>query len=83
MGLPVVTIDVPPLNEVVRDREEGLLHPAGDGDALASRLKALAGDPDLRKRLGLNARARVTAHYSWQAHCASLDHILRSITHGK
>ena len=83
MGLPVVTVDVTPLNEVVRDGQEGLLYPAGDGDALASRLKSLADGPDLRKRLGLNARVRVTARYSWRAHCTSLDHILRAITHGK
>ncbi len=81
MALPVVTIDVPPLNEIVRDRQEGLLYSPGDIEALAGRLQTLSGDSDLRARLGGQARQRVRAHYSWRVHCAALDLLLKEITH--
>jgi glycosyltransferase involved in cell wall biosynthesis len=79
MALPVVTIDIPPLNEIVRDGQEGLLFPTGDVEGLTSALERLSTDAELRSRLGASARRRVVANYSWQAHCAALDGILRKI----
>lgn len=79
MSLPVVTIDVSPLNDIVRDGREGLLYSPGDIDALAERLRTLSVDSELRARLGSQARERVKAHYSWQAHCVALDRLLKQI----
>ncbi|HEX8599618.1 MAG TPA: glycosyltransferase family 4 protein [Chloroflexia bacterium] len=81
MALPVITIDIPPLNEIVREEREGLLFCTGDVGGLASALHRLVEDPGLRDRLGASARQRVVANYSWQAHCAALDRILRTIAH--
>ena len=41
---------------LVRDGHNGLVFPAGDAAALASRLSLLASDPGLRERLGSRAR---------------------------
>ena len=79
MALPVVTIDVTPLNEIVRNGEEGLLYRPGDIAGLVRALDRLACDPGLRLTLGASARQRVTARYSWAAHCRSLDRILSEI----
>lgn len=73
IGLPVVTIDVKPLNEMVRDGEEGLVYPEGNTDRLASAVEKLINDPDMAWRLGENARRRVVEHYSWKRHCERLD----------
>jgi glycosyltransferase involved in cell wall biosynthesis len=81
MALPVVTIDIPPLNDIVREGREGLLFITGDIDGLVLALGRLAGDAGLRERLGESARQRVVANYSWQAHCVALDRILRKIAH--
>lgn len=81
MGLPVVTVDVAPLNEIVRPGQEGLLYQSGDIDGLVDALRQLGNEPSLRERLGSNARERVVAHYSWQAHCAALDRLLKQIAH--
>jgi glycosyltransferase involved in cell wall biosynthesis len=43
---------------VLRDGEHALLVPPGDAPALAAALRRLAGDGDLRARLGTAARAR-------------------------
>lgn len=79
MALPVVTVDVKPLNEIVRPDKEGLLYRSGDVEGLANAMERIGRDPDLRARLGRSARERVTAHYSWRVHCEALDRILRDI----
>lgn len=80
MALPVVTIDLPPLNTIARSDREGLLYTPGNVPALAAAIKRLADDATLRKRLGEAGRARVIAYYSWQEHCRSLDKLLGEIT---
>jgi glycosyltransferase involved in cell wall biosynthesis len=75
-GLPTVTVDRHPLQEVVRDGEEGLLVKEADPAALAAAIERLAGDEPLRRRLGANARRRVVERYSWDKHCAQLETLL-------
>ncbi len=55
----------------------GRLVPSGHPAALADALTALVGDPDLRARYGLRARARAVADYS---QAAMVDHYLRHYT---
>jgi starch synthase len=83
MGLPVVTVDVAPLNEIARHEREGLLYRAGDMEGLVGAIERLASDGDLRYKMGAAGRVRVTEKYSWQAHCVALDRLLRKITHAR
>jgi glycosyltransferase involved in cell wall biosynthesis len=56
-GLPIITSDVEGLSELVHHRQTGLLiEPPGDEKALYNALAMLVGDPELRYRLGQNAR---------------------------
>jgi glycosyltransferase involved in cell wall biosynthesis len=80
--LPVVTVDVTPLDEIVRHEQEGLLYQSGDVAALVRALLRLTEDESLRCRLGVAARRRVVARYSWQAHVASLQRILERVARG-
>ena len=57
-GLPVISTPVTGIPEVVRDGHNGRLVPSGDAEALAAALAEL-GDPALRGRLAVNARASV------------------------
>jgi glycosyltransferase involved in cell wall biosynthesis len=82
VGMPVVTIDIPPLNDIVRHGREGLLYPSGDVDALAAAIDELERDSDRRRAMGAAARERVVERYSWRAHCEALDRILRGMVHG-
>ncbi|MCA1612763.1 MAG: glycosyltransferase [Acidobacteria bacterium] len=62
-GLPVVVSDgAPGLLELVEDGVTGLVVPVDDRDALAAALGRLAGDGELRRRLGEAARARVSEY---------------------
>jgi glycosyltransferase involved in cell wall biosynthesis len=78
-GLPTVTIPQPPLDEIVREEQEGLHFREGDDADLARVLERLAGDEALRARLGTQARARVVESYSWTRHCEQLEGVLRGI----
>ncbi|HZR91599.1 MAG TPA: glycosyltransferase family 4 protein [Gaiellaceae bacterium] len=56
-GLPLVLSDrVGAAADLLRDGENGVLVPAGDVDAAAAALRALAADPTLRSRMGARSR---------------------------
>jgi starch synthase len=82
MAMPVVTIDVPPLNSIVRDGQEGLLYKPGDIKGLAVSIAKLAANANLRSGMGKAARERVVGQYSWQAHCLALDKLLKELVDG-
>jgi glycosyltransferase involved in cell wall biosynthesis len=63
-GLPVVTTDRPPMNEIVQTGINGLLIPAGDPAALATAVVHLAEDPPTRSRLGEAAKRTVTSQFN-------------------
>jgi glycosyltransferase involved in cell wall biosynthesis len=62
-GLPVVATDIRGAREEVMDGETGLLVPKGDAAALRGALRRLAGDPELRARLGAAGRCRALREY--------------------
>jgi glycosyltransferase involved in cell wall biosynthesis len=57
-GLPVVASAVGGVPELVVDGETGVLVPPGDARALASALRRLLADPELRRRMGDAGRRR-------------------------
>ncbi len=61
---PVVTSDAvgAAAGGLVRDGRNGFTFPAGDPDALATRLRALAADADLRAELGTSAYSDASAY---------------------
>ncbi len=79
MGLPVVTANIPPLDQTIREGQEGALFREGDVADLAAAIRRVVADP-ARAALGQRARDRVVALYSWQAHCRALDEILTEMT---
>lgn len=58
LGVPPIAFRVGGIPEVIDDERCGLLVPAGDAAAFAAAVARLADDPNLRKRLSLEARAR-------------------------
>ncbi|MDW4899844.1 glycosyltransferase family 4 protein [Streptomyces californicus] len=62
-GLPVVSTDCPVgPREILRDGEDGLLVPTGDAPAIASGLRRLMADGNLRRTMG-EAALRNSARY--------------------
>lgn len=57
LGLPVLSSDLGRLDEIVKDREDGLVRPL-DCKSLAEALRLLLDDPELRDRIGRRALAK-------------------------
>ena len=65
----IIASDTAPLREVMQDGETGLLFDFFDKDALVEKLCLALDDPDLRARLGANARAHVVQNYDLKTTC--------------
>jgi glycosyltransferase involved in cell wall biosynthesis len=78
-GLPVVTLDIDPLREIVRPGREGLLVGEGDAGALAAAILELVSSPERARAMGRAARQRVVEHFSWQRHCEKLEQVLERV----
>jgi glycosyltransferase involved in cell wall biosynthesis len=63
-GTPTIASDSPGLRDSVVDGVTGFLVPHGDLDALTAQLRRLIEDPELRSRLGVQARA-FAEKFSW------------------
>jgi glycosyltransferase involved in cell wall biosynthesis len=61
---PLIASDVPGCRHFLRHEIEGLLVPPGDAEALSSAIARLAGDADLRLRMGEAARQRVLSGFT-------------------
>ena len=64
-GLPVIASAVGQIPSIIQDGRTGILVPPGDPAALADALLRLGQDPNLRERLGLEARNDAVQRFSW------------------
>jgi len=64
-GKLVVASSIGGLRETIRDRETGMLVEPANPVALADSIVAGLSDPELRSRVGANARHYVETHHSW------------------
>jgi glycosyltransferase involved in cell wall biosynthesis len=79
-GTPVIASDAvgAVAGGLVREGRNGLVVPAGDARALATRIEALAGDRGLRERLGAAAR-QVVEEFSEAAWVAGMRRALHAV----
>ena len=76
-GAAVVASDVPPVRELIRDRENGwLVHPDRPAE-LARALRILLEHPPLAHQLGATARRTIEEHYTWQRSTDALRAVYR------
>jgi glycosyltransferase involved in cell wall biosynthesis len=79
VGTPVLAMEAGGVGEVVRDGENGLLVPAGDGAQLAEAVRRYFADDALRERLRAAAAASVAA-YAPERVFGELEATLRRVT---
>jgi glycosyltransferase involved in cell wall biosynthesis len=71
-GAAVVASDLPPVRELIRDRENGwLVHPERPAE-LARALRILLDHPPLARQLGASARQTIEEHFTWERSTAAL-----------
>ncbi|WP_322815500.1 glycosyltransferase family 4 protein [Chloroflexus sp.] len=65
-GVPVVSTDIPVINELIRDGEDGLLVPYNDTAALANAILRLLDDETLRTRIIAGGRRAIAERFAPQ-----------------
>ena len=76
---PVIASDIGAVSSAVIDGRTGVLVPPGDAEALAGALEFLVDQPDMRERLGREARALVEADYELHSCTARLRAFLETV----
>ena len=76
---PVIAAKFSDVPAVVRDHENGILVEPGNDAELARAMLELADDPDLRGRLGQEARRDVERSYSWQRNAERVLELYRDV----
>jgi glycosyltransferase involved in cell wall biosynthesis len=80
MGKAVVASDLDQLGQVVANERNGILVPPSDERALAAAIAKLARDPEMRRRLGQQARRDAVERHTWRQHAdrivARLEEVL-------
>ena len=64
-AVPVVGSNIPGINDVIINGENGILVPPRNPEALANAIMLLLEDRGLRRKLGQNARRLMIEKYSW------------------
>nr|WP_040754304.1 glycosyltransferase family 4 protein [Wenxinia marina] len=81
-GLPAIATRVGGVGELIVEGETGLTVPPGDVSALSDAILRLAGDPDLRRRLGVAGRALVADEFDADEEAARLGVLFMSYATG-
>jgi glycosyltransferase involved in cell wall biosynthesis len=82
-GAAVIASKAGQLADVVQDGSNGLLVPPGDTSALAAALMRLIADPNLRARLGQQAREDAVRKYSWEHYVSRLEQLYAAVIAGQ
>ena len=77
--IPVVATDVGAVREMLVDREEGFIVPPGDVCAFADTLIGLAERTEMRREIGLRARARVVRDFTIDNMIDSYSNLIREV----
>jgi glycosyltransferase involved in cell wall biosynthesis len=81
-ALPVVAYSSGGVPEIIRHEATGLLVPPSDVTALGAALRRLAGDEELRQRLGRGARERIRAEFDAGQATRRIEAVFSSVLNG-
>lgn len=79
LGIPTVGTRIGGIPEVIADGETGLLVGVSDVDGLADAIERLAGDVQLRRRLGEAARRRVEREFTIEVHARRMMDVYEEV----
>jgi len=79
MGLPVIISDFPAWREMLDGVQCALWVDPEDPNAIARAMKTLLDDPDLRRRMGADARRAIVEKYNWDTQLENLTVLYSSL----
>jgi len=83
LGKPVIASAAGGVPEFVAEGRTGFLVPPGDAEALAARMRLLATDDALRRRVGAEARVEARERFSLRRHVDAMSALYDSISKRK
>jgi len=78
-GLAIVVSNTGGLREIIDQDVDGILVPPGDASALAQAVRYLAEHPEVRSRLGENAKKKIQNKFSSESITRKLDEIYQRL----
>ena len=69
VGCAIVASDTAPVREFIQSNQTGLMTPFFDQTQLVTQIDLLLERPNLRKRLGKNAREKIQLYYDLHTAC--------------
>jgi glycosyltransferase involved in cell wall biosynthesis len=78
-GIPAIGSDINAVPEIIQDGATGCLVRPGDRAGLVQALRAVLESADLRNRMGVAARARVSERASLPVYAARLNAIIDDV----
>jgi glycosyltransferase involved in cell wall biosynthesis len=79
LGVPVVSVDVAGVKELVEHGTTGFIRPQRDAQGLADALVRLATDDHLRRRMGEAGRERVEREFSFSRRLARVEELYERV----
>ena len=79
-GLPVIAPELGGIAEVIRNGENGLLFPPGDGAAIGQAMLLLNRDAAMRERLGQAARRDVLEEHTWENNARKVTNLALALS---
>jgi len=78
-GLAIVVSNTGGLREIIDQDVDGILVPPGDASALAQAVRYLAKHPEVRNRLGENAKKKIQTKFSHESIIKKLDEVYQRL----
>ncbi len=79
MGVPVIATRVGGVPDAVSDGVGGFLVEPGDIESLASKIKELASDPALRRKLSESGREWVLQKFDWRENAKMMEKVYKEV----
>ena len=78
MGKPIVSSNLPAIREILTNGENALLVEFGDEEKFGSAINLLLSNPELRLRVGTNAKA-LSRRYTWKVRAQGILDFMRQV----
>ena len=79
MGKPVVAPILDPITDVIEDEYNGVLFKQRDEEDFKERIMELLSEPELRQKIGKNARAKILNERTWQANAREISNYINKV----
>lgn len=77
-GLACIATDVAGMDEIIEHGISGLIVPSNNPEAMSQAIASLLDSPELRERIGTQARVKITREFSREQHQRQLESLLLS-----